>query len=220
MIKNFKYRMYDKADKQSVLALHKDVFADVTLEGWREGYAKRLERQLAPDKAVVALDSNKIVGMVSFDRFRDMDYNNLLSLQHKLFHAHFGRHSKDSRQAFRRDLEWKRDKLGVGKIVLEFFPEVFYEYPLAIHGDSVYATDFVVHSEHQNNGLGFELARYTLDYIKKIGTPSIYAQIIDSTPVRTICERLRFHSLLRFGPEYENGGSSIIMGRDLQSKDS
>lgn len=251
MTDNFQYRRYNGVDKEQVLALYRSVFTDLGLEE-DDNRVLRLERQLAQNKAVVALNGNTIVGMLSFDRFQDMESKDLEEIENILGCAYFEKYSvrrdeglngsdpafstrvprKKSegtaeweeliqkyerlRQSLREYLEESRKQLGSGEVILEYFPEAFYDVPLVIPKESVFATDFAVHPTYQNNQLGFELASYALRRIEKSGAPGIYGVIMDRTPIRMICEQLGFRSLLRYGPAYKNGEATIYIGRSLQ----
>tara|TARA_Y100000310_G_scaffold343479_1_gene451332 strand:+ start:2223 stop:2867 length:645 start_codon:yes stop_codon:yes gene_type:complete len=210
-------RTYSEEDLESALALHQQVFADYTGEIWEKDYAARLRKQLSPDKAVVAKDGDKVVGLLAFNRFEDLSYPELIDVQHKLFYVFHNDLDciPDLDVVIKNDLRNKQQELGQGEIVLEFFPTDRKNYPLAINGSSVLATDFAVHPDYQENGLGLAVAEYALDKIDDGGARRIYAQIVDDDPVKKVCVTLGFQPLIRLGPEYKNGSAATIWKKDL-----
>jgi len=101
-------------------------------------------------------------------------------------------------------------------MILEFFPEAFFESPWMIPEESIFACDLVVNPIYQGSELGFELASYALRFAEESGAPGVYAQIMNRTPIRKICEQLEFRPLLRLGPAYKNGEAMLYVGCQLR----
>ena len=213
MPSNLTLRNYEEKDKPEILQLHQVAIGPVTLDMYPI-YRTGLERRLVPDQIVVAEVKKKVAGFISFERFDQMPYSNLLHFLHMLTLAQYPENEANTRD----NLKKVKRELRKGSVTLEYFDLACKINIFGIPGESMMGANMVVSGRYRNNGMGYALAHHALDKVLERKPPVIFTQLIDGSPSVSICDKLGFKSLLRYGPNYSNGAATHLMIYDPTGK--
>jgi len=206
MSNDISIQTFSEEYRRQALLLHERSFRSVSQENYHN-YAKRYQQLLRPDRALLAVLDEKVVGLTSFARLDDdwdhgISFVFLLTLPY-LKESVLDRYLKGLMGLHGSEKGCYYEHMGNLPNLNSFAPPK----------ESFIANALAVDEDWQRRHLGPDLAKRALEFVlEEYDPPFIFAQVIDGSPSVKICTDLGLKPLIRFGPYYENREGTMILG--------
>ena len=211
-MKDISLNFYDWGHESKIIKLYSDTFSEVFLDSMEE-HISRLIRE--SKNIIMALKEKELIGFGNFVQLHEFPIDKE-SLENALYWAQHN--NKEDRDYLEKYYGECCDKFKRGQVVVEYFENRFTEENKKVLEKDIYFSNLVVHPNFRGQGIGNLLAKKRISIAKKRNAQTIYVDCLENSGAENLYLKLGFNPIMRTGPTYPNGYSSLLMGLELKKQ--